>query len=132
MHKNYFLGKREWAYKNVKPRILAERYLDSLLKKETHEYKITCMGGLVRFVTICSGIAHAAYHLRQNDHFTKDWKRLNWYARYKPTGIDFKKTPEIEKMIELSEVLSNGIPQVRVDWYLHDGKIYFGEMTFYT
>ncbi len=47
-NRNYYLQKREWAYKNVKPRIIAERYLDSLLKEDTIEYKITCMGEAVR------------------------------------------------------------------------------------
>ena len=90
------------------------------------------MNGRVQFVTVCGGIAHARYEQRSNDNFTRDWQRMPWYARYKPSGKDFKKTPEIEKMIELSEKLSQGIPQVRVDWYIHNGKIYFGEFTFYT
>jgi len=128
----YYLNGREWAYKNVKPRILAEKYIDSLGKPESVEYKITCMGGHVEFVTVCGGIAHAEYEQRSNDHFTRDWQRMPWYARYKPTGKEIKKTPEIDKMIELSEALSKGIPQVRVDWYVHDGQIYFGEFTFYT
>lgn len=132
LNHNYYLEKREWAYKNVRPRILAEKYLDSLLKEETVEYKITCMGGRVEFVTICGGIAHAEYHQRTNDHYTRDWHKMDWYARYKPSGKSFEKTADIEKMIELSEKLTQGIPQVRADWYLHNGKIYFGELTFYT
>ena len=129
---NYFYGQREWVYKHVRPRILAERYMDSLGKPESIEYKITCMGGVVSFVTICGGIAHAKYSQRTNDHYTRDWTHMPWYARYKPSGMSFEKTPEIDKMIELSEILSKGIPQVRVDWYVHEGNIYFGEMTFYT
>ncbi len=132
INRNYYALYREWAYKNVKPRIIAERYLDSLLKEDTIEYKITCMGGVVQTVTICTGIAHAAYELRHNDNYSRDWKRQNWYARYTPTGKEFKKTPEIEKLIELSEKLTQGIPQVRADWYIHNGQIYFGELTFYT
>jgi hypothetical protein len=50
-HDHYWFS-REWAYKNVKPRILAERYMDSLGKPESIEYKITCMGGAVFTVTI--------------------------------------------------------------------------------
>ena len=132
LSKKYFLPAREWAYKNVKPRIIAEKYMDSLGKPESIEYKITCMGGAVFTVTVCSGIAHAAYEQRHNDNYSKDWKRQNWYARYKPTGKEFKLTPEIQKMMELSETLTKGIPQVRADWYVHEGKIYFGELTFYT
>lgn len=130
-HQHFYFA-REWAYKNVKPRIIAEKYMDSLGKPESIEYKLTCMGGVVFCITVCTGIAHAAYEQRHNDHFSRDWKRQNWYARYKPTGKDYQLTPEIQKMIELSEQLTKGIPQVRVDWYVHEGKIYFGEFTFYT
>lgn len=129
--RNFYFN-REWAYKNVKPRILAERYMDSLGKPESIEYKMTCMGGVVFTVTICSGVAHAAYEQRHNDNYSRDWKRQDWYARYKPTGKDFALTPAIKKMIELSEALTQGIPQVRADWYVHEDHIYFGELTFYT
>ena len=132
LKQNYFYLKREWAYKNVKPRILAEKYMDSLGKPESIEYKITCMGGVVQTVTVCSGIAHATYEQRHNDNYSRDWKRQNWYARYKPTGKDFPYTKEIAEMIRLSEIITKGIPQVRADWYVHEGKIYFGELTFYT
>lgn len=132
LKRNYFAGSREWVYKHVPPRIIAERYMDSLGKPDSIEYKITCMGGVVSFVTVCGGIAHAKYNQRTNDHYTRDWQKMPWYARYKPSGKTYEKTPEIDKMMELSERLSDGIPQVRVDWYVHDGRIYFGEMTFYT
>lgn len=132
LKRNYYYEGREWAYKNVKPRILAEKYMDSLGKPDSLEYKITCMGGRAFTITVCSGIAHATYEHRHNDNFSRDWKRQEWYARYKPTGKDFKLTDEIKTMITLSEQLSKGIPQVRVDWYCHEGQIYFGEFTFYT
>lgn len=132
LKESYFHRNREWVYKHVRPRILAEKYMDTLGRPDSIEYKITCMGGAVSFVTICGGIAHAKYSQRTNNHYTRDWQPMPWYARYKPSGKTYEKTPEIDKMIELSEVLSKGIPQVRVDWYIHDGKIYFGEMTFYT
>ncbi len=70
--------------------------------------------------------------MRHNDNYSRDWKRQNWYARYTPAGKNFEKTLEIEKLIELSEKLTQGIPQVRADWYIHNGQIYFGELTFYT
>ena len=72
MKQENFYFNREWAYKNVKPRILAEKYMDSLGKPESIEYKITCMGGKVFTVTICSGIAHAAYEQRHNDNYSRD------------------------------------------------------------
>lgn len=132
LKKNYFIYTREWPYKMVPRRIIAERYIDSLGKPESVEYKLTCMDGEVRVITVCGGIAHAAFELRSNDHFDKDWNRQNWYASYKPKGGEIPKPKEMDEIIRLSEILSKGIPQVRVDWYVHQGQIYFGEMTFYT
>lgn len=129
---DFFIYTREWPYSQVPRRIIAEKYMDSLGKPESIEYKLTCMDGEVRVITICGGIAHAAYELRSNDHFDKNWVRQDWYAAYKPKGGNIPKPKEIDEIVRLSEILSKGIPQVRVDWYVHDGKIYFGEMTFYT
>lgn len=53
-------------------------------------------------------------------------------AYYKPKGGEIPKPRQIDKIVELSEKLAEGIPQVRVDWYIVDEKIYFGETTFYT
>lgn len=132
LRKNYYWMFREWAYKNVDRRILAEQYIPSLGKKDSVEYKLTCFNGEVKVITVCSGIPHQAFELRHNDNYSRDWKRQNWYAYYKPTGKDFQKPAEMDEIIALSEKLSEGIPQVRVDWYIVDGNIYFGEFTFYT
>lgn len=132
LKKNYFIYTREWPYSQVPRRILVERYMDSLGKPDSVEYKLTCMDGEVKVITVCGGIAHSAYELRSNDNFSRDWKRQNWYAAYKPKGGIIQKPKEMDEMIRLSEILAEGIPQVRVDWYVHNGRIYFGEMTFYT
>lgn len=130
--KNYYLSNREWAYKDVRPRIIAEEYIDSLGKPESIEYKITCINGKVKMITVCSGIAHVEYEKRFNDHFDREGNRLPFYVNYKPAGLNLPKKEITDELIRLSEILSKDMPQVRVDWYIHKGKIYFGEMTFYT
>ena len=116
---DYFRFSREWPYKNVRRRIIAEEYYPSLGNKDSVEYKLTCMNGEVRFITVCTGIAHAEFDLRKNDHFDKAWKRLvPWEC--------------MDEMIGLAEKLSAGIPYVRVDFYVIEGQIKFGEMTFFT
>lgn len=130
--KNYFWQNREWVYKNIKPRIIAEKYIPSLGKPDSVEYKLTVINGEVKVITVCGGIPHAAFELRSNDNFDKNWRRQNWYAYYKPKGGIIPKPEQMDKIIELSEKLADGIPQVRVDWYIADGKVYFGELTFYT
>lgn len=132
MSMSYYWGGREWAYKDVKPRVIAEKYIDSLGKPESTEYKITCIDGVVKVITVCGGIAHAKFEQRSNDNFSREWERQNWYAYYKPTNRDIPRPAQMDDMIAFSEKLSAGIPQVRVDWYVVDGKVYFGEMTFYT
>lgn len=129
---NYYLTCREWAYKGIKPRIIAEEYMDSLGKPESTEYKITCIHGLVKMITVCSGIAHVEYEKRFNDHFDREGNRLPFYVNYKPAGLNLPDKKTTDELIRLSEILSKDIPQVRVDWYIHKEKIFFGEMTFYT
>lgn len=130
--KDYSLDGGQWAYKGVKPRIIAEEYIDSLGKPESIEYKITCIHGKVKMITVCSGIAHVEFDKRFNDHFDRDGNRLPFYVYYKPAGLDLPDKAVTDELIRLSEIVSANIPQVRADWYVHKGQIYFGEMTFYT
>ncbi len=129
---DYFQGNREWPYKDVPRKILIEEYIPSLGKKDSIEYKLTTCNGEVKFITICGGIAHAAFKLRTNDHFTKEWQQLHWYASYKPSGKKIEKPAIMDKVIELSERLATHTPYLRVDWYVLEDKVYFGEMTFHT
>ena len=132
LKRDYYKGKREWAYKGLKPRIIAEPFIPTLMRPDSVEYKLTVYNGKVSFVTVCTGIAHSSLDARTNDHFTTDWKRLPFYAYYKPSNQDIKKPVYMDEMISLTEKLAESLPQVRVDWYYTDNKILFGEMTFYT
>lgn len=132
LRKNYYWNKREWVYKDIKPRIIAEPYIDSLGKPESFEYKLTCMNGVCKVFTICTGIAHSDFELRTNDHYDRDFNHLPWYAYYKKSKKPVQIPPQAKEMIEYAEKLSEGIPQVRVDFYVINDKVYFGEMTFYT
>lgn len=118
---------REWPYKDVNKRIFAEEYLgDNLV-----DYKFYCFNGDVDCVLTCSG--------RQSGHGTKfyffdrDWnlRRYNKAGKNAPEGFTLQKPEGMDKMFELASELSKGFPFVRVDLYNVDGKIYFGELTFY-
>ena len=132
LRKNFYWNKREWAYKDIKPRIIAEPYIDSLGKPESYEYKLTCMDGVCKVFTICTGIAHSDFELRTNDNYDRDFNHLPWYAFYKNSKKPVVIPPQANEIIEYAEKLSEGIPQVRVDFYIIDNKVFFGEMTFYT
>ena len=133
LKRNYYYSDREWPYKNVEPRIIAEPYLDSLGREESLEFKFTCADGKLCFGTICHGIAHAKLSQRFNDSYDKDFNLMPWYAFYKMSDNPLTEKPKhYDKMVELAEKLSEGIPSVRVDFYVHNDQIYFGEFTFYT
>ena len=129
---DFYKGGREWPYKDVPRRIIAEEYIPTLGHPDSVEYKITCMNGEVKFVTFCKGPAHQDLSVRTNDHYDKDFKKLDFYTYYKNSNYPYEKPKTWDRMIEIAEKLSAGIPYVRVDVYDMDGKIYFGEMTFFT
>ena len=132
LKRNYFYGGREWQYKNIKPRIIAEPYISKLGKKDSIEYKTTCFDGKVGFVTICKGIAHTDLDLRSNDHFDSQFNKLNWWTYYKPAKVTPSKPEQWDELIAFCEKLATGFPYSRIDTYIINGKIIFGEMTFTT
>jgi|GEM_PF-69088 len=128
----YWRKKRENTYRDVPPRIIAERYLPSLNHRDSLEYKFTCFNGKVVFGTICQGYPHGSTKHRTNDFYTPDFQHLPWRAWYRNARRRPKKPAQWEEMIAISEKFAKDIPYLRVDLYVEDGQIYFGEFTFYT
>lgn len=128
LKRNFFYAGREWAYKNVKPRIFAEKYFVDESKTELKDYKFFCFDGKPKLLYVGTG--------RQiNLHFTffdLNFKRLNIDYGPGPTDKNISKPINFDKMISLAEKLSEGLPHVRVDLYNIKGEIYFGELTLYS
>lgn len=132
MNKNLYLMNREWVYKDVKPRIICEPYINSLGKMDSIEYKLSTFNGKVKFITVCRGIAHDKMEYRTNDHYDTNWNPLDFYVEYKNSGIEFERPPFLDKLIQYSEEIAKDTLYLRVDWYVDNGTILFGETTFYT
>ena len=126
---NYYLANREWPYKNIKPRILAEEYLDVLDDAGLLEYKLFCFDGEPKLILLCKGKAHSDG--RTNDYFDMDYQHIPVSVAFPNAKGPFEKPKELDELAEIARKLSVGIPQVRVDTYVADGKIYIGEMTLY-
>ncbi len=122
----YWFG-REWPYKNVIPRIIAEEYIEEKNKKELTDYKVLCFGGEPKLIEVHNG--------RYTNHHTQDMYDINWNKTEITQGDVsenlIEKPINFEKMIEFSKILSKNIRHIRVDWYEVNGKLYFGELTFY-
>lgn len=127
--KNDFYRKhREWPYKNIKPRIIAEEYKEDGASLELVDYKFYCFNGRPKIVMVASGRFSGK---KTFAYFDDEWNRLSitWGA---PNPEQYpEQPPNYDKMLMLARELSKGIPHVRVDLYNADGIIYFGELTFF-
>ena len=122
--KFYYWG-REWPYKNVKPRIIVEKYMGA----EIIDYKLMCFNGKM----ICSFVCTNRFSENGLNvtFFDKNWNKMPFERHYPMDRNAIEKPVNYDKMIDLAEKLSKNIPFVRVDFYEVNNKIYFGEMTFY-
>jgi len=130
LKREYYWLHREWPYKNVKPRILCEKYLVDESGKELIDYKFMCFNGEVKCIFVCSN-RNSPLGLNI-DIYNVDWNLMPFGRPNSPrTGVKIPKPRNFNKMIEFAEKLAKDIPFVRVDFYEVDGHLYFGELTFY-
>ena len=128
---NYYLIGREWPYKDVEHKIIGEVYMtDSPEADHFTDYKFYCFDGYADSVMVCvdRDIGAPKYYF-----FDRNWqlKRYNMRGKEAPADFTLPKPRNIEKMFEIAEILSKGKPFARIDLYNADGKIYFGEITFF-
>lgn len=126
---NYYYKSREWPYKNVKPRIIIEKYMQDNETQDLKDYKFMCFNGKVKCSFVCSN-RHSEKGLNV-DFFDLNWNKMPFVRHYPNSNENIPKPINYELMIELAEKLSIGIPFVRVDFYEINGKVYFGELTFF-
>lgn len=127
--KNYYLHGREWPYKDVKPRIIAEKYMVDESGYELKDYKFFSFDGFAKAMFIASDRANPTEETKF-DFYDMDFKHLPFTNGHPNADHEIKRPDSFEKMKELAGILSKGIPQVRVDFYDINGKVYFGELTF--
>lgn len=130
LKRNYYLrGCREWPYKNVKPRIIAEQYMQDGQNRELTDYKFYCFNGTPQYLYVSTGMEnHATARMGFLD---LNWNKMDFFRNdYKPLEVIPPRPEKFGDMIELAKKLSDGIPFLRVDLYVINGKIYFGELTF--
>lgn len=128
---SFYWSSREWPYKGVKPRIIAEKYITPDGKENLDDYKMLCFNGKFDNVMVCEG-RHTKRGVRFY-HFDREWNFLPYvhYDDLEPVDFNKLKPQNYEKMIEIAEKLCKGFPEVRIDLYNVNGKIYFGEITLY-
>lgn len=130
MAQNYYLNGREWPYKDVPRKIIAEQFMEDRSTGELRDYKFFCFNGRVRALFIATERQRPGEEVRF-DYFDAEYNHLN----LKQAHPNAKRVPEkpvcFDKMKELAGKISRDIPHLRVDFYEANGKIYFGECTFF-
>ena len=127
---NYYYQNREWPYKDVKPRIIAEQYMEDESGYELKDYKWFCFDGVPKALFIATDRG-AANEETKFDFFDADFNHLPFTNGHPNATRTIAKPKGFEKMKKLAAILSKGHPHLRVDFYDINGHIYFGELTFY-
>lgn len=125
---NYYWHGREWAYKNVQPRIIAEQYMEDTQTGELRDYKFFTFNGECKLLFIAS--ERQSKEETKFDFFDMDFNHLDIRNGHPNAENTPQKPQNFELMKELAQKLSKGISHLRVDFYEVDGRVYFGELTF--
>lgn len=129
LKKNYYECNKEWPYKHVKPKIIAEKYMVDSQYNELRDYKFFTFGGIPRVLYIAQG--RGQNNPTVADFFDMEFNHLPFTIDHDMADNLPEKPRCFDEMKRLAEILSQGTPQLRVDFYEVDGKVYFGEMTFF-
>jgi hypothetical protein len=130
MKKNWFWFGREWPYKNVQPRIICEKLLQTKDGRLPVDFKFHCFSGEPDNVMVClerdSGKPRFFF-------FDNNWNllRYNIAGINAPQNFTLPKPKMMDEMFKIASELSMGLPFIRVDLYSEEGKVYFGELTFF-
>lgn len=152
LKRNYYYGNREWPYKDVPPRIIAEEYLSGGSYQPLPEgdgplsaaqlqrncglldYKFFCFGGSVRLISMDIGVIDSQGHTAKEYYrnlYDRDFRLLHVRETRNNYPRPITKPENFQRMVELAEDLSQGFPLLRVDMYNIEGQIKLGEFTLY-
>ncbi|MCF2660265.1 glycosyl transferase [Parabacteroides distasonis] len=126
--KDYTKYNKEYVYHDVPHRFIAEELLENGKDNDIPDYKIFCFNGVPRFLFVATG---RQINDTRFDFYDTEFNHLPVLNGHPNADIWPKKPKNFNEMLEVSAKLSQGIPEVRVDLYNIDGKIYFGELTFF-
>lgn len=127
---NIYYTTKEWPYKNIEPKIFAETLLYSENGKDLTDYKFYCFNGTP---TYCQVISNRKTN-ETIDFYDINWVHQPFYGlnpKCKQSVVSIEKPQNYDLMINIARILSRNIPFVRIDLYNINGRVYFGEITFF-
>jgi hypothetical protein len=130
LKREYYWYQREWPYKNIKPRIVCEKYMVDESCIELKDYKVLCFNGKAKLIEVHRG----RFFDHRQDFYDISWNKtsISQGDAFSDISDDVMDKPKcFDEMIELSEKLAGELIHVRIDWYIVNNKLYFGEITFF-
>lgn len=128
MRKNYYYASREYPYRDVPHRIIAEPLMVDESGVELKDYKIFCFNGTPKMIEVDFG----RFSEHQRNIYDTNWMLMDLELKYpRNPSLEIDRPAHLDEMLEIAGRLSQDIPHVRVDLYYINGKIYFGELTFF-
>jgi len=130
MKEDFWKLSAETNYRDIPRRIICEKYLQPSFGKLPEDYKVYCFNGKAEYVMVCIGreFGHPKFY-----YFDRYWnlqRHLTKDGIEAPDNFNPEKPDGIENVFSYAEKLSKPFPFVRADFYLFDGQVYFGELTF--
>lgn len=124
---DYYKNELEWVYKEIKPRIICEKYLCDSKGQPPMDYKFFCFDGEPLFIQVDID----KYGEPRRNIYNCNWQLQEFRIRHRNTDEKLKKPIALEKMVEVARKLSEGFRFLRIDLYNLEGRIFFGEVTFF-
>jgi len=126
---NYYWYGREWPYKDVRPRIIAEKYMQNKETEDLKDFKVFTFNGKAKALFVATD-RQSVNEETKFDFYDIHFNHLPLKNGHPNSERKIDKPVTFDEMIQLAEKLSAGIPHLRVDFYEVDGEVYFGELTF--
>ena len=129
LQSNFYRGGREWPYKNVIPRIIAEKYMEDTEGNGLTDYKFYCFNGSPEYLYVSQGMDN--HKTARISFLTMNWEKAPFGRK---DYMQFEKLPpkpqRFDEMKLIAKKLSKDHSFLRVDLYEIKGEIYFSELTF--
>lgn len=128
LKKQYYWKSREYNYKDINPKVIAEKYMIDEEGQDLKDYKIFCFNGEPKFIQV--DIGRFTNHVR--NFYTTEWNFIPVeFGKKNNEKIIIEKPSKLKEMLYIAKQLSSEIPMARVDLYVIKGEVYFGEITFH-
>lgn len=117
----------EWFYGVEKPRVIVEKYLSGG-EHGLCDYKVYCFHGKPYYISVDSGRG-SGKHIK--NIYDADWNLMKGYEMAFPCSDVSDPKPEcLDELLQYARILSEDFLHARVDFFIVDGKVIFGEITF--